>query len=68
MCYTECEEVLFMSLPEAIMYELESMNDIQKQEVLDFVRFLRMKQEKELDALMDSIIEDNLEAFRELAK
>lgn len=57
-----------MSIPEAIMYELESMNDIQKQEVLDFVRFLRMKQEKELDALMDSIIEDNLEAFRELAK
>ena len=57
-----------MSLPEAIMYELESMNDTQKQEVLDFVRFLRMKQEKELDALMDSIIEDNLEAFRELAK
>ena len=57
-----------MSLPEAIMHELKSMNDLQKQEVLDFVRFLRMKEEKELDALMDSIIEDNLEAFKELAK
>jgi len=57
-----------MSLPEEIMHELKSMNDHQKQEVLDFVRFLRMKEEKELDALMDSIIEDNLEAFKELAK
>lgn len=57
-----------MSLPEEIMYELEGMNDLQKREVLDFVRFLRMKEERELDALMDSIIDDNLEAFMELAK
>lgn len=57
-----------MGLPEEIMHELQSMNDHQKQEVLDFVRFLRMKEEKELDVLMDSIIEDNLEAFKELAK
>ena len=57
-----------MSLPEAIMHELKSMNDYQKREVLDFMRFLRMKEERELDALMDSIIDDNLEAFKELAK
>ena len=57
-----------MSLPEEIMNELEGLNDLQKKEVLDFVRFLRMKEERELDALMDSIIEDNIEAFRELAK
>lgn len=57
-----------MSLSETIMHELKDMSDFQKQEVLDFVRFLRMKEEKELDALMDSIIDDNIEAFRELAK
>ena len=57
-----------MSLPESIMHEVQKLNDYQKREVLDFVRFLRMKEEKELDALMDSIIEDNLEAFEELAK
>ena len=57
-----------MSLPEAIMEEVMKMNDFQKREVLDFVRFLRMKEERELDALMDGIIEDNLEAFKELAK
>ena len=57
-----------MGLPEAIMEEVKKMNDFQKREVLDFVRFLRMKEERELDALMDGIIEDNLEAFKELAK
>ena len=57
-----------MSLPEAIMEEVKKMNDFQKREVLDFVRLLRMKEERELDALMDGIIEDNLEAFKELAK
>ena len=57
-----------MSLSETIMHELKDMSDFEKQEVLDFVRFLRMKEEKELDALMDSIIDDNIEAFRELAK
>jgi len=57
-----------MSLPEEIMVELEGMNELQKREVLDFVRFLRMKEDRELDALMDSIIDENLEAFKELAK
>lgn len=57
-----------MSLPEEIMLELEEMDDSQKKEVLDFARFLRMKEERELDALMDRIIKDNLEAFKELAK
>lgn len=57
-----------MNLFEAIMHELKFMNDDQKREVLDYARSLRMKEEQELDALMDSIIDENLEAFRELAK
>ena len=57
-----------MNLFEAIMHELKFMNDDQKREVLDYARSLRMKEERELDALMDSIIDENLEAFRELAK
>lgn len=56
------------SLPEEIMIEVESMSDAQKREVLDFVRFLRMKEERELDRLMDDIIDENLEAFKDLAK
>ena len=57
-----------MSLPEEIMREVESMNDMQKREVLDFARYLRMKEERELDSLMDEIIEENIEALMELAK
>ena len=57
-----------MSLPEEIMSEIEFMNDMQKREVLDFARYLRMKEEKELDALMDRLIDENIEALEELAK
>lgn len=57
-----------MSLPEEIMLEIESMNDAQRREVLDFARFLRTKEERELDNLMDEIIDENIEALVELAK
>ena len=57
-----------MSLPEEIMREVESMNDTQKREVLDFARYLRMKEERELDHLMDHLIDENIEALMELAK
>lgn len=57
-----------MSLPEEIMREVESMNDAQKREVLDFARFLRTKEEQELDSLMDELIDENIEALMELAK
>ena len=57
-----------MSLPEEFMREVESMNDAQKREVLDFARFLRAKEEQELDNLMDELIDENIEALMELAK
>ena len=57
-----------MGLPEQIMLELEAMNDNQKREVLVFVRFLRMKEQRELERTMDSLIDENLEALLELAK
>lgn len=57
-----------MSLPEEIMLEVEAMSDDQKREVLDFARFLRMREEHELDRMMDSIIDENLDALKELAK
>jgi hypothetical protein len=60
--------VFLVSLPEEIMVELESMNDQQKREVLDFARYLRMKEARELERLMDDLIDENLEALRELAK
>lgn len=57
-----------MSLPEEIMVEIQAMNDMQKREALDLARFIRQKDARELDMLMDSIINENMEAFEELAK
>ena len=39
-----------------------------QQQVVDFVEFLRDKQKKELENMMDDIIDENKEALLELAK
>lgn len=57
-----------MGLPESILREMEGLNDANKRELLDFARFLRQKEEAKLDVLMQDIIEENMEAFEELAK
>ena len=57
-----------MSLPEEIMVEVMRMTDAQKAEVLDFARALRQKEDKDITALMESIVSENEEAFKELAK
>ncbi|HEY8362337.1 MAG TPA: hypothetical protein VIK77_05570 [Tissierellaceae bacterium] len=43
-------------------------SDKGKIEVLDFVEFIREKERKELENLMDVVIDENKEALEELAK
>lgn len=50
------------------MMEIEGLSESKKLEVLDFARFLRQREERDLDTLMDRIIDENFEAFKELAK
>lgn len=57
-----------MSLPEEIMIEVMKMSDAQKYEVLDFAKALRLKEQRETTELMEAIVTENEEAFRELAK
>ena len=57
-----------MSLPEEIMMEVMQMTDAQKAEVLDFARALRQKEDSDITALMESIVTENEEALKELAK
>ena len=57
-----------MSLPEEIMDEVMQMTDAQKHEVLDYARALRRKDARELTEMMEAIVTENDEAFRELAK
>lgn len=57
-----------MSLPEEIMTEVMKMTDAQKHEVLDFAKALRLKDARDTTTLMESIVAENEEAFKELAK
>jgi ribosomal silencing factor RsfS len=56
-----------MSLTEKLLKEIEGLSDERKQEVIDFVEFLKTKSKKEVEAMMDSIIEENKEALEELS-
>ena len=53
---------------EAHLRELEQMDEGQRREVLIFARSLRAKDARELERMMDDIIDENLEALLELAK
>ena len=37
-------------------------------EVIDFIEFLKAKEKKEIENIMDDVINDNLDALRELSK
>lgn len=57
-----------MTLSERLLMEFESLNENHKSEVIDFVEFLKMREAKRVESLMDDIIDNNIEALKELAK
>ncbi len=57
-----------MTLAEKLLQGFQELPDEKKRQDIDFVEFLRVKQQHELEQMMDSIITDNKEAFVELAK
>ena len=57
-----------MSLPEEILLEIMQMTDDQKHEVLDFAKALRANSTSATTELMELIVSENEEAFKELAK
>lgn len=57
-----------MTLAEKLLQGFDSLSEDKKIEVVDFVEFLRKKQQQELEAMMDDMIRDNKEALLELAK
>ena len=57
-----------MRLAEKLVQEFEKLPEEKKMEVLDFVEFLKQKDRKDKQALMDSIIDENAEALKALAK
>ena len=57
-----------MTLAEKLIKEFEQLTEEKKQEVIDFVEFVKAKEQREIEHLMDVIIDDNRQAFEELAK
>lgn len=57
-----------MTLVERITEEASTLHPQTQQQVLDFVAFLKMKEQKAIEADMDAIVSENLSAWKELAK
>lgn len=57
-----------MTSAEKLLQDFQELPEEKKQQVIDFVEFLKSKQQKELEAIMDDFIEINKEALLELAK
>lgn len=57
-----------MTLAEKLVEEFEKLTDDKKMEVIDFVEFLKQKEQEDKLSFMDIIINENIEAFKELAK
>ncbi|MCX7922110.1 MAG: hypothetical protein N3B21_08890 [Clostridia bacterium] len=57
-----------MTLAEKLMKEFEQLTEEKKREVIDFIEFVKAKEQRELENLMDSVIAENKEALEELAK
>lgn len=57
-----------MTLAEKLLQEFQELPEDKQQQTIDFVEFLRAKEQKQLEDMMDTVIADNKEAFLELAK
>lgn len=56
-----------MSIEEKLIQDFMTLPDDKKIEVIDFVEFLKNRSNKQMDSLMDDIINENIEALRELS-
>ena len=51
-----------------IMMEIMQMTNAQKEEVLSFDKALRHKEDRSVSTMMETVVTENEEAFRELAE
>ena len=57
-----------MNLYAEIMMEIMQMTNAQKEEVLSFAKALRHKEDRSVSTMMETVVTENEEAFRELAE
>lgn len=57
-----------MTLSEKLMREFEQLTEEKKKEDIDFIEFVKAKEQKELENLMDAAIVENEEVLEEFTK
>lgn len=57
-----------MSIKEKLLREFETLTEAHQNEVIDFIEFLKMREEKNIEKMMDEMINANLEALKGLEK
>jgi hypothetical protein len=57
-----------MTLAEKLVAEFESLPLEKQAEVIDFIEFLKEKEDRRIEDMMDKIISNNKEALLELGK
>ena len=57
-----------MILTEKLLREFEGLSDERKREVLDFIEFVKQREEREMEILMETIIAENRKVLQELAR
>lgn len=57
-----------MTLAEKLVVEFEQLTEEKQREVINFIEFIKVKEQKEIENLMDTVIAENNEALRELSK
>ncbi|NLC43147.1 MAG: hypothetical protein GX783_02560 [Clostridiales bacterium] len=55
-----------MSLSERLIKSFNALPEDKKRQVIDFVEFIKSKNQIEIENLMDTIIDENQEALKEL--
>lgn len=56
-----------MTLAEKLLVEFGQLTEEKQKEVINFIEFIKIKEQKEIENLMDAVISENREALEELA-
>ena len=57
-----------MNLAEKLLKDFETLPEDKKIEVIDFVNFLKNRNQEKLENMMDLVIAENIVALKELSK
>ena len=72
MVYNQNKELLsgvkLMNLAEKLLKDFETLPEDKKIEVIDFVNFLKNRNQEKLENMMDLVIAENIVALKELSK